>query len=423
MNRRIRFNPAWMLIAFLWFSYLLNHADRQVVYTLFPALQKEFGYRDAVVGLTGALFLWVYGLCSPLAGVFGDRYSKRVLVTASLAIWSTFTVLSALSPNGASLLACRALLGVSESMFMPAAYALMANAHGPETRSKAISIFGTSQLVGVALGGALSGYIAERYHWRASFLLLGLIGILFAWPMWVFLGSLPNQITIGKVSERASLSSFFGLFRIPSLRVVTLFVSIGTFGLFLVYTWLPTFLYDKFALGLGRAGFEASVFPQIGTALGLLLGGALADHFSRRTKASRFWIASVGFLLGAPCIFCLGAATTLAWTRLASIGFGFFIGFVIGNQAACAFDVVPASFRASAAGALNLVGASVSGFAPFLGGLSRRTIGVNRLMTFTAALFIVAGLWTIYGIRRYFQADYRRAQEEPPGLDNLPAAQ
>ena len=125
-----KLNPAWLLIAFLWFAYVLNQADRQVVYTLFPALQKEFGYSDAVVGLTGALFLWVYGLCSPLAGVFGDRYSKRVLVTASLGIWSTFTVLSGLSPNGASLLACRALLGVSESMFMPAGYALMVEVWG-----------------------------------------------------------------------------------------------------------------------------------------------------------------------------------------------------------------------------------------------------------------------------------------------------
>ena len=424
MTRRFaNLNPAWLLIAFLWFAYVLNQADRQVVYTLFPALQKEFGYSDAVVGLTGALFLWVYGLCSPLAGVFGDRYSKRVLVTASLGIWSTFTVLSGLSPNGASLLACRALLGVSESMFMPAGYALMANAHGAATRSKAISIFGTSQLVGVAVGGSLSGYIAERFHWRASFFVLGLTGILFAWPLWVFLGSLPDKITIGKVSQKTSLRTFFGLFRNPSLRVVTIFVAIGTFGLFLVYTWLPTFLYDKFALGMARAGFEASVFPQIGTASGLLLGGALADYGSRHTRASRFWVASVGFLLGAPCIFCIGAATTVAWTRVASIGFGFFIGFVIGNQAACAFDVVPASCRASAAGVLNLVAALVSGFAPFLGGLSRRTIGVDRLMTFTAALFIFAGLWTIYGIRRYFEADYRLAQEDASTLANSSAVQ
>jgi len=413
-------NPAWLLIVFLWFCYLLNHADRQVVYTLFPALQKEFGYSDAIVGLTGALFLWVYGLCSPIAGIFGDRLSKRILVTASLAVWSAFTILSGLSPNGTFLLTCRGLLGVSESMFMPAAYALMANAHGPETRSKAIGIFGTSQLVGVALGGSLSGYIAERLHWRASFLMLGLIGILFAWPLWVFLRGLPENLKLDDQGSHAGIRSFLGLFRIPSLRIVTLFVSIGTFGLFLVYTWLPTFLYDKFSLGLARAGFEASIYPQIGTALGLFIGGTIADRGYRRTEASRFWVAAAGFLFGAPCIFCLGAVPTLALTRVSAIAFGFFIGFVSGNQAPCAFDVVPAPLRASTTGVLNLAGASVSGFAPFLGGLSRKTIGVDRLMSLTAVLFLIAGGSIIYGIRRHFDSDHRRAEQTAPGFANSP---
>ena len=406
--------PEWQLIAYLWFCYLLNHADRQVVYTLFPSLQKEFGYSDAVVGLTGALFLWVYGLCSPVAGILGDRISKRLLITTSIGAWSGFTALSGLSPNGVFLLACRALLGISESMFMPAAYGLIANAHGPETRSRAMSIFGTSQLAGVALGGSLSGYIAERYNWRTSFLALGLIGILFAGPMWIFLRGLPERFDHTPVNgpvQYATVGSFFALLRIPTLRIVTVFVSIATFALFLVYTWLPTFLYDKFALGLAKAGFEASVYPQIGTALGLLAGGAIADRFYQRTKASRFWVVSTGFLLGAPCVFWLGAAPTLALTRLAAIGFGFFVGFITGNQAACAFEVVPASLRASTAGVLNLVGASVAGFAPFLGGISRKTIGVDRLMSLSALLFLASGILVIYGTRRHFDADHLLAGE------------
>jgi predicted MFS family arabinose efflux permease len=373
-------------------------------------LQKEFGYSDAVVGLTGALFLWVYGLCSPLAGILGDRMPKRVLVTASIAMWSAFTALSGLSPNGAFLLACRALLGVSESMFMPAAFGLMANAHGPETRSRAISIFATSQLAGVALGGSLSGYIAERYNWRASFLALGSIGILFAGPMWIFLRSVPEHfehLKVDRPTPPASAASFLALFRIPTLRIVTIFVSIATFGLYLVYTWLPTFLYDKFTLGLARAGFEASVYPQLGTALGLLTGGLIADRWYRRAKAGRFWVVSLGFLLGGPCIFWLGSAPTLRLTRMAAVGFGFFAGFITGNQAACAFDVVPASLRASTTGVLNLVGATMAGFAPFLGGLSRKTIGVNRLMSFSALLFLASGILIIYGTRRHFDTDHR----------------
>ena len=385
-----------------------------MVYTLFPALQKEFGYSDAAVGLTGALFLWVYGLCSPLAGILGDRISKPVLVTASVGIWSTFTALCGLSPNGAFLLACRALLGVSESMFMPAAFGLMANAHGPGTRSRAIGIFATSQLAGVALGGSLSGYLAEKYSWRFSFLALGLIGILFAGPLWMFLRSLPEHFEHAKVDRPippATAASFFALFRIPTLRIVTMFVSIATFGLYLVYTWLPTFLYDKFSLGLAKAGFEASVYPQAGTALGLLTGGLIADRWYRRARAGRFWVVSLGFLLAGPCIFWLGAAPTLRLTRIAAIGFGFFVGFITANQAACAFDVVPPSLRASTTGVLNLVGASVAGFAPFLGGLSRKTIGVDSLMSLSALLFLASGILVIYGTRRHFNKDHQLAAE------------
>jgi predicted MFS family arabinose efflux permease len=401
--------PEWLLIAYLWVCYVLNHADRQVVYTLFPALQKDFGYSDAVVGLTGALFLWVYGACSPLAGILGDRWSKTGLVTGSLAVWSTFTILSGVSPNGAFLLVCRALLGVSECLFMPAAYALMANAHGPETRSKAIGIFATSQMAGVALGGSISGYIAERLHWRFSFWLLGAAGLLFAAPLWRFLRRLPASYVPSHAGS-STTAGFFSLFRIPTLRIVTVFIAIATFGLYLVYTWLPTFLFDKFSLGMARAGFEASVYPQVGTAIGLMAGGTLADRLYARTRASRYWVLLLAFVSAGPCIVLLAQSGTLSHTRAAATAFGFFSGFITANQAAAAFDVAPAGLRASTVGVLNLLGAGVSGFAPFLGGLARRSIGVDRLMTFTGGLYLAGAGLILYAILRRFEADHRRAQ-------------
>ena len=408
-----RLHPEWTLVGVLWICYALNHADRQVVYTLFPALQSEFGYSNAVLGLTGALFLWVYGFCSPVAGVLGDRWSKTNLIVGSLAVWSTFTLLSGFSPNGTFLLVCRALLGVSESLFMPAAYALMANAHGPQTRSKAIGIFATSQMAGVALGGSVSGYVAENYNWRASFWLLGGAGLLFAVPLARFFRTIPSHISAGvsTKSKPASAKTFAELLRIPSLRIVTVFAACATFGLFLVYTWLPTFLYDKFSLGLARAGFEASIYPQIGTLGGLLIGGALADRYYTKVKAARFWIVLVAFVGGAPAIFFLGSSDTLNQTRAAGIVFGFFSGFIAGNQAAAAFDVVPPTLRASTIGILNLLGAAVSGFAPFLGGLARSTIGVHQVMTFTSGLFVCMAFVVSYGILRHFERDHKRAQE------------
>ena len=274
----------WQLIAYLWVCYLLNHADRQVVYTLFPALQKEFGYSDAVVGLTGALFLWVYGLCSPVAGILGDRFSKTKLIVASLGIWSVFTVLSGFSPNGGFLLGCRALLGVSESVFMPAGYGLMAAAHGPQTRSRAIAIFhGTSQLVGVAVGGSMSAYIAERLGTGVSGLDPGAAGNSVHRAADPIFRTMPTPFR--KHRRRRSADRRFCLFRIPSLRIVTVFVAVATFGLFLGGRG-STFLYDKFHLAWRARDSEASVYSPLGTALGLLVGGSLADRGYGRTHAS-----------------------------------------------------------------------------------------------------------------------------------------
>jgi predicted MFS family arabinose efflux permease len=401
-----------MLIAFLWVAYVFNQADRQVVYTLFPALQQEFGFSDAVLGLTGALFLWVYGLCSPVSGILGDRWSKTGLVVGSLVLWSFFTVASGLAPNGTFLLGCRALLGISESLYMPAAYALMANAHGPATRSKAVAIFATSQMIGVAVGGSLSGYVAERLHWRVSFWMLGCAGLLFALPLYRFFRTIPEEFRTGRATARqpAGFSSFLRLFRIPSLRVVTFFVAVSTFGLYLVYTWLPTFIYDKFGVGLARAGLEASLYPQIGTLVGLIVGGAIADRLHGSVKAARFSVVLAGFALAAPSIYLLGSSDSLDSTRIAGIAFGLFAGFIIANQAPSAFDVVPASLRASTVGVLNMLGSGVSGFAPFLGGLARKTIGVDQVMVFTSVAYVITAVLVLYGIVRHFERDQARAQ-------------
>ena len=401
--------PEWALIAYLWCCYVLNHADRQVIYTLFPALQAEFSLSDTMLGMTGALFLWVYGLCSPVAGVLGDRWPRPRVVTGSLILWSSFTFLTGFVPNGSCLLVLRALLGISESFFMPAAFALMASAHGPETRSKAISIFATSQMLGVAIGGSLSGWLAEQYNWRIAFWALGTVGILFAIPLWRFLDGAPKSFLSRGSGDRADARSFLSLLLIPSLRVVAGFVAIATFGLYLVYTWLPTFFHDKFSLGLARAGFEASVYPQVGTAVGLLAGGILADRIYMRTHAARFWIVLAAFFTAGPSIFLLGHLSTLESVRIAATAFGFFSGFISGNQAASAFDVVPAAHRASAVGVLNLLGAVVSGFAPFMGGLARRTIGVDRVMVFTGGLYMLTGTFVLYGILRHFRKDHERA--------------
>jgi predicted MFS family arabinose efflux permease len=402
----------WQLIACLWFCYALNHADRQVVYTLFPALQKTFGYSNTILGLTGSLFLWVYGVCSPVAGIIGDRVSKTRVILGSLAGWSILTVISGCSPNGVTLLVCRAALGVAEALFFPAAYGLMAAAHGPRTRSKAMAIFATSQTVGIAVGGSLSGLVAERLHWRASFWLLGGLGLAFTLPLACFFRRLPAEFGKKNGDEPARWRRFPELLELCTVKALMAVTATATFGVYLVFTWLPTLLFDKFHIGLARAGFEASVYPQMGAVLGMVTGGIVADRFAGSLQGARFWIVLAAFACTAPCLLMLGTSTTLGISRGAGLAFGFFAACATVNQVPAAFDVVPVSLRATTVGLLNLVGVTAAGFAPFLGGLARTFFGVDRLMTFTSGLYGAIGTLVLFGFLHYSKRDYAQIRAQ-----------
>jgi MFS family permease len=408
-KKRWTVGPAWQLIAYLWVCYALNHADRQVMNTMLPALQRELRYGDATLGLMGAVFLWSYGIFSPVAGVLGDRMSKARLVVGSLAVWSALTVLSGMAPNGPFLLACRALLGLAEAMFFPAAYALIAAAHGAESRSKAVAIFGTSVTAGVAIGGALSALVAERFHWRMPFWLLGTAGLAFTFPLLRFFNRMPREFDGGGEGPRVEIGKGFSLFRIPTFRMLAVCGGVATFGLSLVDAWLPTILMEKFPIGLGHAGVEASVFPQVGFMLGMLGGAALADRYATRSRASRFWALFIVFLAWSPCLILLGLSWSLPVARAAALAYGLCSGGRSSNTVPAAFDIVPASLRASTVGLLNLVGAFVSGFGPFLGGLTRRVIGLNRLMAFTGVLYLCTAMLLLYVILKHVGHDTAEA--------------
>ena len=84
----------------------------------------------------------------------------------------------------------------------------------------------------------------------------------------------------------------------------------------------------------------------------------------------------------------------------------------MGNIFPAAFEVVPVNTRASAVGLLNFFGALVSGFAPLVGGMWKKTVGIERLLTYTSVVYVVAGIVLIMGIRTLFRLDYSRAHPE-----------
>ncbi len=403
---------ATLLVVLMWGAYFLNYCDRQAVFAMFPSLRTDLGMTDKQLGLTGAMFLWVYAFGCPIAGQLADRFSKRRLVVLSLALWSLITMATGLAQSAFTLLALRAAMGISESLFMPTAIALTANAHPRHLRSRAISVLTTAQIAGTVGGSWFGGWMADRGQWRGAFFVLGAVGLLYAVPYFWFLRSVPEEGAQNKDSEPKPLAAFI-LLRINTFRLLCVVFPVFVFGLWLLYGWLPTFLHDKFSLSQADAAFNATIFVQLTTAIGLLCGGSLADMLYRKTKASRLWLMSASLVLCAPCLHALGNSDSLQSTRLAAAGFGLFSGLLMGNIFPAAFDIVPSETRASAVGILNFCAAITSGFATLYGGVLKQTMGIGRLLSYTALAYTAAAVLLVFGIKKIFRSDFTRYNATP----------
>ncbi len=391
----------------MWGALLINYSDRQVIFSIFPVLKSELGFTDTQLGLTGSVFLWVYAVCSPIAGQIADWYSKKFLVVLSLLSWSLVTLASGSSHSVLMLLGCRAMLGVTQSLFFPAAIALVANTHTPSTRSRAIALFASAQLAGIVLGGWWGGLVAQHSHWRIAFYSLGAVGFLYAVPCALFLRTTTERIPVETKKSEGGLAIAV-LARVPSFRLLCIAASAFVFVLWFLYTWLPNFLYERFSLTLADAGFTATAYLQSGTAVGLLLGGVLADWLFRRTKAARFWLVSAGLLLTAPYLHLLGNSDSLLFAKVTALGLGLCGGVLMVNLAPSAFDVISSDTRSSAAGMLNLIGGSVAGFGALVGGMWKESVGISNLMSYSSLVCAASGLLIILSIRVYFKQDYAK---------------
>jgi predicted MFS family arabinose efflux permease len=395
---------AWAVVALMWVAYFLNYSDRQLVFSIFPVFRTELRFTEAQLGLVGSIFLWVYAFMSPIAGQIGDRMSKRSLVTWSLVLWSAATALTGMARSPSAVLACRALIGVVEALFMPAAVALIAGAFPPEGRSRAIGVFSAAQVMGSAMGSSYGGWMAEHYDWRWAFYSLGIAGLLYAAPYFGLLRKTCDEPPPGPRVEWSVAT----LVRVPSYVALCISFPTFCFALWLVYSWLPDYFHERFRLGMGEAGIAAGAVPQAATLVGLLLGGLAADRLYRLTSKARFWLLVAGLLILAPCLYLMAQAGTLDVARIAAAGFGVGCGLFMSNAFPSAFDVVPIRVRASAIGGLNLIGGLVSGCASYLGGEYRRTLGIPSLMTIAAGLSLLGALVLIAGIRLFFARDHAR---------------
>lgn len=190
----------WIVVALLWVVALLNYMDRQMLSTMQEAMKVdivELGKAEAF-GALMAVFLWIYGFMSPVAGMVADRVSRKWLVVGSLFVWSAVTYMMGYADSFQELYWLRAFMGISEALYIPSALSLIADWHQDKSRSLAIGIHMTGLYVGQAIGG-FGATVAAAFSWHTAFHWFGIIGIIYSFVLLLFLHENPERIKIAKL--------------------------------------------------------------------------------------------------------------------------------------------------------------------------------------------------------------------------------
>jgi MFS family permease len=403
---------AWAMVGLLWFAYLLNYLDRQVVFSIFPVLRSDLHFSNAQLGLVGTMFTWVYSLCMPVTGRLADVVRRDRLVVCSLVLWSFATLGTGLAATAGSFLFWRAVMGVTESLYVPAALATIAVLHPGGTRSKALALHGSAQFAGIVGGGWYGGWAADHIGWRMGIGTLAIAGAVYAVVLWKFFGNAVNQRAAGKRLKAKPGE----IFRSRCYWAMALAFFAFCTMLWMLYAWFPNFIYERYHLSMTESGFTATVYLQTSCIAGILSGGVIADWLVRRVRAGRFYLACAGLAAAGPFAFLSLAADSLGVAKSASAAFGFFAGLFIANVFASSYDVISRHNYGLGTGILNLVGGLAGGAAMLAAGVWKSSVGMATLMQWQAVASVSAAILLLFVVMAQFQSDRRKviADEEIP---------
>lgn len=352
----------WIVVALLWVVALLNYMDRQMLSTMREAMQIDISELESAVnfGRLMAIFLWIYGCISPFAGAVADRISRKWLIVASLGVWSTVTLLMGHCSTFNQIYWLRAIMGISEALYIPAALSLIADYFTGSARSLAIGIHMTGLYIGQAVGG-FGARLAETYSWQQTFHWFGIIGVAYAVVLIFALHDKvrtqvednSEKISVGKESIFKSFALVFS--NVAFWIILFFFASVSLPG-WATKNWLPTLFADSLGIPMAQAGPISTITIAASSFIGVLVGGSLSDRWVKKNLRGRIYTSSIGMALMIPALIFIGIGHGMAAAVCAGLCFGVGYGMVDTNNMPILCQFVPAKNRATAYGLMNMTG-------------------------------------------------------------------
>lgn len=393
MMKEKRYYP-WLVVALLWVVALLNYMDRQMLSTMQEAMKVDISElnRAEAFGALMAVFLWIYGIVSPFAGIVADRVSRKWLVVGSLFVWSAVTFLMGYAENFQQLYWLRALMGISEALYIPSALSLIADWHEGRSRSLAIGLHMTGLYVGQAVGG-FGATLAAMLSWQSAFHWFGIVGIAYSIVLVLMLHENPmhGRTQVASNQDTKKVSVFNGLGVVLStwaFWVILFYFAAPSLPGWATKNWLPTLFAQSLDIPMSSAGPISTITIAVSSFIGVIFGGWLSDRWVQRNLRGRIYTSAIGLGMTIPALLLLGLGNSLVAVVGAGLLFGVGYGMFDANNMPILCQFISAKYRATAYGIMNMTGVFAGALVTQV--LGRWTDGGNLGMGFALLGGVVA---------------------------------
>ena len=358
-----KFYP-WIIVGLLWVVALLNYMDRQMLSTMQEAMKVDIVElnKAEAFGALMAVFLWIYGFLSPVAGMVADRFSRKWLVVGSLFVWSFVTWMMGYADTFHQLYWLRAIMGVSEALYIPSALSLITDWHPGKSRSLAVGIHMTGLYVGQAVGG-FGATVAEMFTWHATFHWFGIIGVVYSLVLMFLLHENPQHAVasrkLAETPKEKKPSVFAGLgvlFSTWAFWVILFYFAAPSLPGWAIKNWSPTLFSESLGLPMSQAGPISTITIAVSSFIGVIVGGIMSDRWVQRNLRGRVYTGAIGLGLMIPSLLLLGFGHSLVAVVGSGLLFGIGYGMFDTNNMPILCQFVSTKYRGTAYGLMNMTG-------------------------------------------------------------------
>ena len=393
-SRTRRSHFRWTIVAFSAFGLTIAYLDRSALSVALPFMTREFEISPAVQGVVLSSFFWSYAIFQVPSGWLLDRIGPRVVYPVAVGWWSIWTALTAFAGGVASLIVFRIGLGIGEAPVQPANIKVVSKWFPRSERAFASSLFDMGQQIGVALSVPVVTVLAVSVGWRAVFIVIGAVGLLWIFG-WLRIYRSPEhhpRVSAAELAhirsdqaemvvEPAGRGSWVELLRNGQVWALTSgYVFRSLAGAFFL-TWYPSYLLDE-------RGFSEADFGMVGAipaviAIGsTVLGGIVSD----RMLASGM---STNIARKAPIIAGLGVSACIAITPFVESNVAVMVLLTVSSAAHSFAGAAILSLPSEVAPSPDVVG-SIAGFQNFGSQLGNivSPIAIGLFLTFSGGSYL-----------------------------------